>query len=87
MLKLRSSKYLLVSKFRTKFQLTVIILSSAINNLSECFFPLPQESVQLNALQTHHVDFTLKRRGNSRFHVVSTWNPRGVFVEWALVYK
>ena len=22
----------------------------------------------------------LKRRGNDRFHVVSTWNPRGVFV-------
>ena len=28
------------------------------------------------SLQTHHVDSTLKRRGN----VVSTWNPRGVFV-------
>ena len=36
---------------------------------------------QLEAsLQTHHVDSTLKRRGNDRFHVVSTWNPRGVFV-------
>ena len=22
----------------------------------------------------------MKRRGNDRFHVVSTWNPRGVFV-------
>ena len=32
------------------------------------------------ALQTHHVDSTLKQRGNGRFHVVSTWNPRGVFV-------
>ena len=31
-------------------------------------------------LQTYHVDFTLKRCGNGRFHVVSTWNPRGVFV-------
>ena len=31
-------------------------------------------------LQTHHVDSTLKRCGNGRFHVVSTWNPRGVFV-------
>ena len=31
-------------------------------------------------LQTHHVDSTLKQRGNDRFHVVSTWNPRGVFV-------
>ena len=32
------------------------------------------------SLQTHHMDSTLKRRGNDRFHVVSTWNPRGVFV-------
>ena len=32
------------------------------------------------SLQTHHVDSTLIRRGNDRFHVVSTWNPRGVFV-------
>ena len=36
--------------------------------------------VQQHALQTHHVDSTLKRRGNGRFHVVSTWNRRGVFV-------
>ena len=26
------------------------------------------------------MDSTLKRRGNERFHVVSTWNPRGMFV-------
>ena len=32
------------------------------------------------SLQTHHVNSTLKRRGNGRFHVVSTWNSRGVFV-------
>ena len=32
-------------------------------------------------LQTLHVYSTLKRHGNSRFHVVSTWNTRGVFVE------
>ena len=32
------------------------------------------------SLQKHHVNSTLKRRGNDRFHVVSTWNPRGVFV-------
>ena len=25
------------------------------------------------------MDSTLKRRGTDRFHVVSTWNPRGVF--------
>lgn len=29
---------------------------------------------------THHVNSTLKRRGNDCFHVVSTWNTRGVFV-------
>ena len=31
-------------------------------------------------LQTHHTYSTLKRRENGRFHVVSTWNIRGVFV-------
>ena len=31
-------------------------------------------------MQTLHVYSTLKRRGNERFHVVSTWNKRGVFV-------
>ena len=31
-------------------------------------------------LQTLHVYSTLKRCGNKRFHVVSTWNTRGVFV-------
>ena len=30
--------------------------------------------------ETHHVYSTLKRSGNSRLHVVSTWNTRGVFV-------
>ena len=34
----------------------------------------------VTSLQTHHVDSTLKRRGNDSFHVVSIWNPRGVFV-------
>ena len=34
----------------------------------------------MTTLQTHHVASTLKRRGNDRFHVVSTWIPRGVFV-------
>ena len=29
-------------------------------------------------LQTQHVNFTLKRRGNGPFHVVSTWNTRDV---------
>ena len=34
----------------------------------------------LRSQQTHHVDSTLKRRGNDSFHVVSTWNPCEVFV-------
>ena len=37
----------------------------------------------LSILQRHHVYFTLKRRGKDHFHhfhVVSTWNTRGVFV-------
>ena len=35
-------------------------------------------------LQTHHVYSTLKRRGSSCFHVVSTWNTRGVFVGYVV---
>ena len=39
------------------------------------------------SLQTNHVYSTLKRRGNGRFHVVSTWNTRDVFVGmWLLLY-
>ena len=36
--------------------------------------------LQEHSLETHHVYSTLKRRGNNRFHVVSTWKTRGVFV-------
>ena len=32
------------------------------------------------ALQTLRMYSTLKQRGNERFHVVSMWNTRGVFV-------
>ena len=35
----------------------------------------------VSALQTLHMYSTLKRRGNVRFHVISTWNTRGVVVE------
>ena len=35
-------------------------------------------------LQTHHVYSTLKRRGSGCFHVVSTWNTRGVFVGYVV---
>ena len=33
------------------------------------------------------MDSTLKRRGNGRFHVVSTWNPREVFVGKDLTFR
>ena len=39
-----------------------------------------ETTAQSTTLQTHYMDSTLKRRGNDRFHVLSTWNPRGVFV-------
>ena len=32
------------------------------------------------SLQTPHVDSTLTRRGNDRFHLISMWDPRGAFV-------
>ena len=34
---------------------------------------------QTPSLQTHHVYYMLKRCGNDRFYVVSTWNTSGVF--------
>ena len=35
---------------------------------------------QKHTLQTLQLYFSLKRRGSELFHVVSTWNTRGVFV-------
>ena len=40
---------------------------------------ISKTSGNVTYLQTHHVDSTLKRRGNGRFHVVSTLNLSGVF--------
>ena len=40
--------------------------------------------ILVNTLQTLQVYSTLKRRGNVRFHVVSTWNTCGVFVGYVL---
>ena len=37
------------------------------------------------SLQRHYVYSMLKRRENNRFHVVSTWNTRGVFAGLILV--
>ena len=38
-------------------------------------------------LQTHHMYSTLKRLGNNRFHVVSTWNTCGVFIGLKMFFK
>ena len=37
------------------------------------------ETLQVS-LQTYYVYSMLKRRANVRFHIVSTWNTRGVFL-------
>ena len=58
------------------FNLLTIFVGSFILDVwldSECATARPLK-------QAYHMDSTLKRRGNSRFHVVSTWNPRSVFV-------
>ena len=47
-----------------------------------------EKPVNAASLQTHQVNSTLKRRGKDRFHVVSTWSPRDVFVGlayWTLI--
>ena len=47
-----------------------------------------EKDVSVNSfppVETRNVDSTLKPRGNGRFFVVSTWNPRGVFVGSELV--
>ena len=38
-------------------------------------------------LQTQHVYCTLKRRGKDSFHVLLTWNTRGVFVGYTLTLE
>ena len=44
------------------------------------FVSIPILILRLPSLQTHHLYYTLKRRGDDRFHVLSTWNRRSVFV-------
>ena len=48
--------------------------------LENCTLPDPFKLE--TALQNHHMNSILKRRRNDRFHVVSTWNTRGVFERW-----
>ena len=48
------------------------------------FTKCSKESIAIT-LQTHHVCFTLKWRRNDAFHIVSTWNTRGVFLGKKLI--
>ena len=50
------------------------------NSQKQAVIRLIEKKTKIKALQTLHVYSTLKRRGNERFHVVSTWNTRRVFV-------
>ena len=50
----------------------------------QCTFQL---EITENALQTHHVYFTLQRRGNNGFQIVLTWNTRGVFIGTPLNFE
>ena len=64
-------------------KLTAIILFLKTLNSSDltrlnCLFP----TMKRVSLQTHLVYSTLKRRGNGCFHVASTWNIHGAFVEY-----
>ena len=62
--------FCLLVKNLMKFRNTLSIIIQSFYNSFE----------SSTTLQTHHVNFTLKERGNCRFHIVSTWNPLGVFV-------
>ena len=56
----------------------LLIKSFLVNGDSSCVYM--RKRVRVISLQTLHVYSTLKRRGNVRFHVFSTWHTRGVFL-------
>ena len=67
--------------FFKKLENRFLFESTKIENTSFPFKPaISEANVKTNTLQTLHVYSALKRRGNLRFHVVSTWNTRGLFV-------
>ena len=59
----------------------MVLLTKIVSNINLKALAI---HVKRLTLQTNQVDSTLKRHGNDRFHVVSTWNPRGVFVGYLL---
>ena len=57
---------------------------STHREISQSYFHL-QMVITSGTLQAHHVYSTLKLLRNDRFHVISTWNTRGVFVGYWLI--
>ena len=45
--------------------------------VSKAPFPYP---LKVCTLQTHHVSSSFEQRGDDRFHVLSTWIARSVFL-------
>ena len=70
-----------VTKASTNYQQLVSIFQVLINGNVVCRNVYGNDfGISKATLQTQQVYSTLKRRGNGRFHVVSTWNPRDVFI-------
>ena len=65
----------------------IIIIYYQLFSFEKIYSKLIVKKFAGSSLQTHHVDSTLKRRGNDRFRVVSTWNPRGVFVGFRIIFS
>lgn len=49
------------------------------NDRLNCFISTRFKGLIERRAKAHHVYSRLKRHGNHRFHVVSTWNTHGVF--------
>ena len=65
--------------------INVIVLALLfVTETSQEYFSLLLQCYQHCSLQAHHVYCTLKRPRNGCFHVVLTWNTRGVSVGFAL---
>ena len=65
--------------------INVIVLALLfVTETSQEYFSLLLQCYQHCSLQAHHVYSTLKRRRNGCFHVVLTWNTRGVSVGFVL---
>ena len=58
-----------ITKLRYQFSKKLMLIIRMMKNEENGYF-YPFSDQNKVTLQTHHVDSTLKRRGNDRFHVV-----------------